>query len=69
MMEALDEHTKELYFVCSTRFFWARQPQEHAYVTEMYNVMSRIQNGTLQAGNDQGWDVHIQGHLGESYWI
>lgn len=35
----------------------------------MYDVMSRIRDGTLQTGNDPGWDVRIRGYLGELYWI
>lgn len=36
---------------------------------EMYDVMSRIRDGTLQAGTDPGWVVRIRGGLGELYWI
>lgn len=50
-------------------FFWARQPQEHAIVIEMYDVMSRIRDGTLEAGTDPGWEVRIRGDLGGLHWI
>lgn len=38
-------------------------------MTDMYDVMRKISDGTLQAGADSGWDDCFQGNLGELYWI
>lgn len=48
---------------------WACQPQEHAYVTEMYEVMNQISEGTLQADGDPGWDFSTRGNMEDFYWI
>lgn len=45
--------------------FWARQPQEHANLTYMYDVMSQIRDKTLQAGADSGRDVRILGNISD----
>lgn len=39
--------------------FLALQAQGQAYVTEMYDVMGQIRDGTMQAGADLQWDVRI----------
>lgn len=66
-MELLEKCPEELRHRGSC--FLARQPLEYGYLTEMYDVMSQIRDGTLQAAADHRWDVRIRENMGELYWI
>lgn len=58
----------EIYVVhAQVDWFSACQLEDHAYVTEMYDLLSQIRKGALQAGADLGWDVLIRYKLGELY--
>lgn len=45
--------------------FWDRQPKKSAYVTNIYDMMSRICDGTIQTDADPGWDVSIRVDFGK----
>lgn len=50
-------------------FLCARRPHELDYVTEIYKVMNRIQEGELRLERERNWDVGIQCKFHELYLI
>lgn len=48
---------------------WARQPQEKEYVVEMYDVLTRVRNGSLRIENEGDWESRCRGKFEDLYWI